>query len=239
MPRVHETWTVLPHGPLIEIDDGILTVTGQIHLPLVNLERRMTIVRLRDGSTIIYSAIALDDAGMERLETYGSPRYLIVPGDAHRMDAKIYTQRYPNLRVLTPPGALKRVSKAVPVDDTSADFGDPDVTWHAVSGAGGHEVSLLVRRKSGTTVMLSDLIGNLRRQDGFEGWMLHVMGFGDDSPQIPAVEKILMIENKAKLRQQFLDWADIPDLRRVLVSHGEPIETDPASALRALAQTLN
>jgi hypothetical protein len=223
---------------LTGIDGGILTVTGLIRLPLVELERRMTIVRLKDGSSIIYSAIALGEAEMSRIEAFGTPRYLIVPGDAHRLDAAIFKQRYPRLEVLTPPGALKRVSKAVAVEATSADFGDPAVSWHVVAGTNGHEAALVVRRASGTTLILSDLIGNLRRKGGFEGWMLHVMGFGDDEPRIPTVEKLLMVRNKAQLRQQFLEWAAIPDLGRIIMSHGEPIETGPAAALRRLADTL-
>ena len=110
MPHVHDSWTVLPHGPLTEIDDGILTVTGLIHLPLVDLERRMTVVRLHDGSAIIYSAIALEDAEMKTVEAFATPRYLVVPNDAHRLDAKIYKQRYTRIRVLAPWGARDRVA---------------------------------------------------------------------------------------------------------------------------------
>jgi hypothetical protein len=238
MTAVHQTWEVLPHGPVTAIDDGLLTVTGRIPLPLVELERRMTVVRLNDGSTVIYSAVALDEEAMRQIETLGTPRYLVVPGDAHRLDAKIYKERYPNLRVLTAPGARDRVEKAVHVDACEADFGDPDVTWHVIAGSGGHEAALLVRRVSGTTIIVSDLIGNLRRKGGFEGWMLHVMGFGDDAPVVPAVERVLMVDSKAQLRQQFLDWAAIPDLRRIIMSHGKPIEHGAAQALRDLAQTL-
>jgi hypothetical protein len=239
MPAIHDFWTVLPHGPLTEIDDGILTVTGQIHMPLVELERRMTIVRLRNDSLVIYSAVALDEPSMLRIEAFGTPRYLVVPGDAHRLDAKIFKQRYPALEVITPPGARKRVEKAVAVDATSVDFDDPDVTWHVVAGAGGHEAALLVRRASGTTLILSDLIGNLRRKGGFEGWLLYVMGFGNDEPQIPAVERVLMVADKGALREQFLAWAALPDLVRIVMSHGEPIQGDAApAALRELADSL-
>lgn len=238
MTAVHQSWEVLPHGRVTAIDDGILTVTGRIPLPLVELERRMTVVRLNDGSTVIYSAVALEEEAMRQIEALGPPRYLVVPGDAHRLDAKIYKERYPNLRVLTAPGARDRVEKSVHVDACEADFGDPDVNWHVIAGAGGHEAALLVRRVSGTTIIVSDLIGNLRRKGGFEGWMLHVMGFGDDAPVVPAVERVLMVENKAQLRQQFLDWAAIPDLRRIIMSHGKPIEHGAAQALRDLAQTL-
>jgi hypothetical protein len=238
MAKIHESWTVLPHGPLTEIDDGILTVTGTIHMPLVDLERRMTVVRLRDRSSIIYSAIALGDVEMKQIETFGTPRYLIVPGDAHRIDAKIFKQRYPGLRVVTPPGALNRVTKAIPVDAIRVDFADPDVTWQVIAGTGEHEAALLVRRASGTTLILSDLISNLRRKGGFEGWVLHIMGFGDDDPQIPTAERALMVDNKTRLRRQFLEWAANRDLKRIVMSHGAPIDARPAQVLRDLAETL-
>ena len=238
MPKIHETWTVLPHGPLTIVDDGILTVTGDIHMPLVNLERRMTVVRLKDGSSVIYSAIALDEAEMKQVEALGMPRWLVVPGDAHRLDAKIFKQRYPQLQVIAPEGARARVEEAVPVDAVCVDFGDADVGLRTVAGTGQHEAALLVRRGDGTTLVLSDLIGNLRRKGGFEGWLLHVLGFGSDRPRIPTVEKLLLVRNKADLRQQMLDWAAIPDLKRILVSHGAPIEADAAEQLRQLASTL-
>ena len=238
MPRIHEHWTVLPHGPVTAVDDGILTATGQIHMPLVELQRRMTVVRLKDGGTVIYSAIALDEPGMARIEALGNPRFLIVPGDAHRLDAKIFKQRYPALTVIAPEGAAKHVAEAVAVDATHADFGDPDVGLNPVPGTAGHEAALWVRRASGETLILNDLISNLRRKDGFEGWLLHIMGFGGEKPEIPTVTRLMMIESKAKLRRQLLAWADHAQLRRILVSHGDPIETDPGGTLRDLAARL-
>ena len=239
MPAIHDTWEVLPHGPVTAVDDGILTVTGRIPMPLVALERRMTVVRLADGSTVIYSAVALDEEAMRQIEHLGTPRYLVVPGDAHRLDARIYKERYPKLQVLTPPGAHDRVEKVVHVDATEADFHDPDVSWQVVAGAGGHEAALVVHRPSGTTLIVSDLIANLRRTGGFEGWMLHLLGFGGDAPQVPLAERLLMVENKAQLRRQFLDWAAIPDLKRIIMSHGKPIAHGAAEALRGLAATLH
>jgi hypothetical protein len=238
MSKIHEQWTVLPHGPVVPVDDGILTVTGQIHMPLVELERRMTVVRLKDGGTVIYSAIALDEAGMAEIEALGNPRFLIVPGDAHRLDARIFKRRYPALTVIAPEGAAKHVAEAVAVDATHADFADPDVSLHPVLGLAGHEAALMVRRASGTTLILNDLIANLRRKGGFEGWLLHIMGFGGEKPEIPAVTRLMMIENKARLRQQLLAWADDAQLRRILVSHGDPIEANPDGILRDLAAHL-
>jgi hypothetical protein len=116
MSSPHKEWTVLPHGPLEEIDDGILTVTGEIGMPLAKLERRMTVVRLNGRRLVIYSAIALDPAGMARLESFGQPAFLIVPSDLHRLDARIYKDRYPAMKVVAPQGARKKVEEVVPVD---------------------------------------------------------------------------------------------------------------------------
>lgn len=238
MSKIHDQWTVLPHGPLVPIDDGILTVTGRIHMPLVDLQRCMTVVRLKDGGSVIYSAVALENDQMAKIEEWGTPRFLIVPGDAHRLDAKIFKQRYPGIRVIAPPGAQAHVREAVGVDATTGEFADLDVRLEPVPGTEGHELALLVRRRSGVTLILNDLIGNLRRKSGFQGWLLHIMGFGGDAPEIPAVAKLMLIKAKDQLRGQLLQWAAMPGLERIIVSHGEPIEADPTGALRDLAAEL-
>ncbi len=65
------------------------------------------------------------------------------------------------------------------------------------------------------------------------------MGFAGDTPQIPLPEKLTILDDKAALAAQFRAWAADPALRRILVSHGDPIEADPAGALGALAATLD
>src|SRR6185436_17980858 len=90
----------------------------------------------------------------------------------------------------------------------------------------------------GTTLVLNDLVGNIRTSSGFAGWFLRMMQFAGDEPQIPMQAKMTMIKDRPALRSQFLKWAALPTLKRILVSHGEPIEDDPAEALRDFAQSL-
>ena len=68
MTEPFQQWTVLPHGKMVQIDENILTVVGEIHMPLMDLPRRMTVVRLSDASLVIFSAIALDEEEMSALE---------------------------------------------------------------------------------------------------------------------------------------------------------------------------
>src|SRR6185369_5421525 len=126
MTKPFEQWTVLPHGKLTQIDENILTVVGEIHMPLMDLPRRMTVVRLSDSRLVVFSAIALDEDEMAALEAYGDPAYLIVPSDKHRLDAKIWKDRYPALLVVAPEGARAKVEEIVPVDSASPRFDDPN-----------------------------------------------------------------------------------------------------------------
>ena len=103
MAAAFQTWTVLPHGPLIEVDDDILSVVGDIKMPGGSLPRRMTLVRLADGRLIVFSAIALDEREMSRVETFGTPAFLIVPDSIHRQDVKIWHDRYPKAKIVAPP----------------------------------------------------------------------------------------------------------------------------------------
>jgi hypothetical protein len=198
----------------------------------------MTVVRLHDGRLVVYSAIALDEIEMAALEDYGEPAFLVVPGDHHRLDAHVWKQRYPRLVVAAPAGARDAVEKTVHVDTTTPFFNDPAVQWVAVPGTQAHEAALVVHRSGGTTLVLNDLVANIRNASGFGGWLLKAMGFAGDEPHIPAVRKLAMVKDAEALRAQLLAWSETEDLRRILVSHGDPIDDRPQEALQALAASL-
>lgn len=238
MTQPLQKWKVLPHGKLSQIDDNILTVVGEIHMPLMDLPRRMTVVRLNDSRLVVFSAIALDEDEMAALEAYGRPAYLIVPSDKHRLDAKIWKDRYPAMQVVAPEGARAKADETVPVDTVAPRFDDPNVQFMAVPGTRGREAALVVRTPNGTTLVLNDVVGNIQNASGFGGWLLQIAGFAGKEAQIPRVVKMAIIEDTNALRGQLLQWAEIESLKRIIVSHGSPIEENPRQTLRDLASSL-
>jgi len=235
MPKFHQTWTVLRHGRLQKVSENIWCVEGS--LPGPPIPRAMTIVRLEDGRLIIHSAIALDDASMQEIEAWGRPAFLVVPGLGHRLDAKIYKDRYPGLVVMCPPGARENVEAAVHVDRTDFDFGDPHVTWQTLDGTGGREGALTVRSASGTTLVLNDTMMNMAPIPGIKGRIPRIMGFIGPT-KLPPIPKLLLVKDKAALRQHFERLSNTPDLRRIIVSHGTMVVDEPAAALRRVALSL-
>lgn len=238
MPKPFTEWTVLPHSKLSRLDDNLLSVTGDLHMPVGDFPRRMTVVRLHDGRLVVYSAIALDELEMQALEAFGEPTYLVVPNDIHRMDAKIWKDRYPQLRVVAPAGVRKQVEEIVAVDDTAPNFGDPQVQFVTVPGTQEREAALVVRTWSGTTLIVNDLIWNLDDRPGVGGWLFHMLGFTGQGPRIPALVELRGIKDKDALRGQLERWARIPGLNRIIVSHGKIVSRDAPAVLDRLAESL-
>jgi hypothetical protein len=238
MPRPQQTWKVLPHSELSVVDDNLLSVVGELKMPIGEFPRRMTVVRLRDGRLVIYSAIALDEREMIALEKFGTPSFLIVPSDRHRLDAKIWKDRYPRLLVLAPAGAKEKVEEVVRVDATFFDFRDPTVRLVTVPGTEEHEAALIVTSEGGTTLVVNELIWNIDERPGFGGWLMKVAGMTGHEPIIPPLISLTDIKDKPALRHQLEEWANLYSLRRIIVSHGDIIETKPAEVLKELAKQL-
>ena len=239
MAKLHDQWTVFPHGPVERIDDGILSVEGEIVMPLGRFPRRMTVVALSRGRSAVFSPVCLNERGMRDIESLGTPAFMVVPNGFHRLDARPWKARYPDIKTVCPPGARKRVKEAVPVDATTDVLGDPDVDFIVADGMAEAEAALLVRRQAGTTLVINDLISNVRHPRGIgANIMARLFGFGVHGPRMAREVRWLFVEDKAALAKQLRAWAAIPELRRLIVSHGEIIDR-PQEALRAVALTLD
>lgn len=239
MPKFHTEWTVFPHGPVQKIDDGLLTVDGEIRMPLGRFPRRMTVIRLHGGRTVVFSAVALHEPAMREIEDFGEPAFLVVPNGFHRLDSRIWKQRYPGMKVVCPPGARRKVEEAVSVDATSDIFADTAVEFVIVPGMGEAEAALVVRRNGGATLILNDVISNVRHPHGLgANIMARLFGFGVKRPQMAREVKWLFVKDKPALAAKLRDWAAMSNLRRIIPSHGEIID-HPRPVLEQVADTLS
>ena len=239
MAKLHDEWTVYPHGPVERIDDGILSVEGEIVMPLGRFPRRMTVVALTGSRSVVFSPVCLSERAMRDIESLGTPAFMVVPNGFHRLDARPWKARYPAIKILCPPGARERVEKAVPVDATRDVLADPDVDFVVAHGMAEAEAALLVRRQAGTTLVINDLISNVRHPKGIgANIMARLFGFGVHGPRMAREVRWLFVKDKAALAAQLRDWAAILDLKRIIPSHGEIIDA-PAAVLQRIASDLD
>ena len=234
MSKPNETWTVAPHGDLEKLGENLYTVTGRLEMPFGETTRRMTVAKLANGRLVIYSPIALAEPQMQQLEALGAPAFMIVPRANHRMDIKGWKQRYPEILVVAPAAVKEDIEEVIPVDQTSADFGDPKVVLETVPGTGEQEMSLMVETASGKTLAVADLIFNLPPIDGLAGLGLKILGFGPGHPKQPKLVKLGLIKDEDAMKAQFMRWSNDGALERILPAHGLPIE-NPRDVLREIA----
>lgn len=72
----------------------------------------------------------------------------------------------------------------------------------------------MVRSADGCTQILNDVVGDIRDAKGFGGWLLRLAGFAGDEPHVPAVVKMMVVDDTAALRMQLIEWAAMPTLTR-------------------------
>ena len=239
MPKLNSEWLVGPHGPAEKLDDGLLTVPGEIRMPLGNFPRRMTVVRLKSGKVTIWSAMSVSEPVLKRIEEMGEIGFLIVPGIGHRLDIIAWRRRFPDAKVLCPPGAKEAVEEAVKVDATNDVLDDPAVTFRTLAGVGEKEGALIVKRTEGTSLVLNDVLGNVRHPRGLGAQiMARALGFGVKRPRMPRIGKRMFVTDAKALAKDFHELAALPKLRRIIVSHGDVIADDPAGVLRQVAKNL-
>jgi hypothetical protein len=233
--KPNETWKVIDHGKLEKLADNLHSVTGKLPMPLGETVRRMTIAKLADGRLIVFSAIALDETEMAKVDALGRVAFLIVPSGIHRMDIKGWKQRYPHAHVIAPKGVREKVEELVKVDAIDLELDDPRVRLEVVPGTGEQELAMLVTTDGGSkTLVIADLIFNLPEMHGFDKLKMTLMGFGPGHPTQPRLVMMKLVKDKDAMRAQLLAWANDAGIERILVSHGLPIE-NPREALLELA----
>jgi len=208
---------------------------AEASVPKMPLQRVMTVAKLASGGLVVHSAIALPDYA--ELDALGPVKFIVVPNGWHRLDAKVYAERYPEAKVLGPPGSKKKIEQILPLTGELSDLVDRDVSLTLVAGARETEVLMIVKSGERTSLVFTDAIFNMPHATGFKGFILkHVMK-SSGGPRVSRIGRLFMIKDKPAFAAQLEELA-ARGVTRVVVSHHEVISVDAAGALRDVAASL-
>ena len=233
MAKAHATWTVWPHRPIEKLSDRLWRVEGD--LAGVPMKRVMTIARREGGDLVVHNGIAVGDAELAEITGWGRVRVIVVPNGYHRLDARVFHERFPEARVVCPAGARTKVEEVVPVSGSYEDVpADPAVELQTLAGTRQREGVMIVRGSDGTSIVVNDVIFNMPHVRGFTGFVLRRITGSTGGPRISRLARLAIVSDRAALRAHLERLAGLPDLRRIVVSHHEVIDQEPASVLRAI-----
>lgn len=222
---------LLPHGDIEAHGPDLWSVWGSLPIPL---RRRMVIFRLKDGTLLLHSVIALDEAGMAKLDALGKPSIMIVPHGGHRMDAPFYKQRYPNLRVIGPAETRQKIEQVIAVDATCEEtLPALGIGLHPMAGYKHGEVVYELPASGGKALLVSDIVANRDHPAGLGGWLTaNVTGGVKGRLGVPRIMKWMMVKDKAMARASLSSLADIAGVSIILPAHGLPVVGDCTNAVR-------
>lgn len=198
--------------------------------------RRMTVIRLRSGALVIHSAIQLQPRELQWLASLGPVQYIVAPNIFHYSDAGWMKQQFPGARLFIPIKRAPHFEKlGLEFFDSAADLSKlnmPDLDCFPFQGTSLQEIVFL--HKPSRTLILCDLAFNMASVfTGLEKWIMNWNKVGGRfGPS--RLTRLLFTKDLNRVQASYarvLEW----DFDRVIVNHGEILETGGKELLRSSA----
>lgn len=212
--------------------ENIWVCRRDLKLAGVPFGTRMTVIRLQDGRLIIHSPVAIDDAEASELEALGEVSWIVAPNLFHHLFIEAFRARFPEAALVAPED-LKKKQPGAKIDHVlSEDFA---VTWGdeiaavKIDGMPKVQEHVLLHRAS-RTLIICDYFFNFSRPASawarFFLWMSAALG----GPRQSRLFRF-MIKDRAAFSASN-DRVLALDFDRVLLPHGELIETGGKAAIQ-------
>jgi hypothetical protein len=195
----------------------------------------MHVVSLGGGDLLVHSPAWINDETLAEVRALGTPRILFAPNHFHHLDLQRYRELFPEAVAVASAGALPRLRARGheglrSTDDVELPSG---MRWLVPDGTKSGEAWLSIDGDGGPTWLVCDAFFNAPSLRGFEGVMLRMSKAGAGL-SIGVTYTALCIRDKSRYREDVLEALAREQPRRVLFSHGDPLETDAATALAGI-----
>ena len=193
---------------------------------------RMTVIRLTDGSLLLHSPVTLDPELCRALDSLGRVRYAVAPNRVHHLYAGDVARAYPGARLWVGPG-LERKRPDLAIAGVLGDEAPPE--WRGqvdqVFFRGRpFENEVVFLHRASRTLLLCDLAFNFGpRSHPVTRLLMRLVGsYGRFGPS--RLDPLLIRDRRAARAslERILAW----DFDRIVVAHGDVLETGGREALR-------
>lgn len=202
----------------------------------MKMGRNVSVMRLSTGKLIIHSTARFAPSDLEALRDWGEPSWMVEATNFHDTLARAGVAAFPDLPYLTPSGfPLARKLNAVSLESIPSEWeGEVDVI--RVEGMPKINEHVFFHRDS-KTLIVADLIFHIPDS---AGWFTHAfLGVISGIRQHPGSSRMFrfMVKDRAAFEVSLKNILDL-DFERIVVGHGEPIETNAKETLSGIFREL-
>src|ERR1022692_1441440 len=212
-----------PPPPLVPFADGVWLSTAPVTFLGLRLTTTMVILRLADGTLLLYSPVPLTPERREAVESLGPVKHLYAPNLLHHLWIGEWATALPSARVHAPKG-LEKKHRDLRVDRIHGRSPEPAfsaaVDEIPIEGFRLCETVLLYR--PARTLVVADLVHNVGRPTHrWTAAYARTMGFYDRV----ALSRVLRWTafNDRKAARRSIDGLLGHGFHPLGVSHGEPL----------------
>jgi len=213
--------------------DGVWLASDPVRIVGMRLSATMALLRLGDGSLLVYSPVALTPERRAAVEALGRVAHVYAPSLYHHRWAVDWAAAFPSARVHAPARLAKR-EPDLRIDRALGSAAEPAFTGVLdevhIDGCRLDETVLFYR--PARTLVVADLVHNVGRPDG--AWArlyTRAMGFYD-RVALSRMLRWAAFSDRAAARKS-LDAVLALPLERLVVGHGEPLAAGAKEALAA------
>ena len=183
---------------------------------------RMVVIRLSDGSTWIWSPIALTRDLERAVDSIGPVRHIVSPNKIHHLFMKEWAERWPAAQLHAPPGLATRkpeISFASELRDTADLAWADDLDQTIFRGSFMMEEVVFFHRLSRTAIFC-DLVQrhDPARITGWKGFLMRLDGLVGEHGSTPREWRATFLRRRRarETRTRVLAWAP----ERLVIAHG-------------------
>jgi hypothetical protein len=215
-----------PYEPLRSLDTDLFVVDGEWYESA--FRRRMTVVRLKDKSLVLHSAIQLEPEDLLKLEKLGRIGTIVVPNVFHGSEAAFYSARYPDAKVYVPAKIAKKCAGRMKVTGSLEKDWPHEKELPCFSfdkTLVGESVFVHIASK---TLIVTDLAFNMKASDFKNPWERRIFGEWNGILEVFGPSKLtrwVAARNRDHVGS-VLKKLKKHEFERVIMNHGHILEKD-------------
>ena len=194
---------------------------------------RMTVIRLGRGDLVVHSPVALVEGVVDDLVRLGPVRYIIAPNKFHDLFLDPCFDRYPDAEFLGAPGFREKhpdLAFTGEIEEGAQGYSDGELEVVLIRGMPLFNECAFLHVPS-RTLIVADLLFNLRGDGStyFGRWLLFFLNVYRRTGTSRLFR--VCIRDRVEFKRSFdrlLTW----DFGRIIMGHGEVLETGGEEALR-------